>query len=99
MTRGTTPIHVIKVPVSTVKIKDLIITYKQGKNVILEKRINDVEFGDKSVKLKLTQQETLLFSARTVASGQIKIKTVSNDVWASKEFQFAVYDVMNVEVM
>ena len=100
MIRGTTPVHTIKIPISTSLINRLVITYKQGKNTVLEKRETDVEYDSKSISWKLSQQETLGFEDGVVANIQIRIKTVSGDVWNNKNpIRIQIYDSFNTEVL
>lgn len=64
MRRGTTPTHTfICEDISLLDITDVFITYKQGKHIILEKTIDDVEINpeDNTISVFLTQQDTLKF--------------------------------------
>ena len=63
MIRGTTPTHVFLVDISLENIDKLYVTYKQNKNTIVEKTLDDVEIDNdaKTISVHLTQAETLLF--------------------------------------
>lgn len=81
-------------------VDKLIVTYRQGKATVLEKRKEDVEFDGNQIQYKLTQKKTLQFSSGALACVQIKIRTVSGDVWASEnEISFPVHEAFNTEIL
>lgn len=63
MRRGTTPTHTFIVDVSLNDISDLYVTYKQGKNIVVEKTLEDVDIDQEehSILVYLTQEDTLKF--------------------------------------
>lgn len=100
MYRATTPIHTFSLPISTDDCKDIQVTYKQGKNVILEKYMDDrvlpsgMTLHDKDVVVTLTQEETKLFGAKK-ATVQIRILTDGGTASASDIFDITVKDVLH----
>lgn len=86
MIRGTTPTLLFTLPFEVDKIQICYIAFAQNNKIILEKTSNDndIEFENTdTLKVKLTQDETLLFEEDVIVEIQLRIKTVSNDVLAS----------------
>lgn len=64
MIRGTTQTHVFYVDdMSLENIEELYITYAQGRRIILEKTLEDVELDteENTISVSLTQEDTLKF--------------------------------------
>ena len=63
MIRGTTPTHIFNVDIPLEEISTLYVTYKQAKNIILEKNLNDVDIDveEKTISVPLSQEDTLKF--------------------------------------
>ena len=99
MTRGTTPTHTFKLPVSKEKIKNLRLTYKQKDKVLLNKMLSDITLDGSNGSITLTQQETLKFEADSNAYFQLRILTTDNKVFASKAQSVWVEDTFNEEVL
>ena len=72
MYRGTTPTNTFRTNQVDLSTADVIyITYKQMGKVIVEKTKADCTFGENSVSVTLTQDETLRFSVHDV---QVQIR-------------------------
>lgn len=97
MFRGTTPTHTFKLPFSTSLLQKVLVTYKQDENIVLEKTEADCTFENNSIKLKLTQEETLAFSAKRVKI-QLKLLTTDGTVMASDIKKKFAKDCLNNEV-
>lgn len=64
MRRGTTPTHVFTVDDASLEnIAELYITYAQGKQIVLEKTLDDVviDTENNTISVTLTQEDTLKF--------------------------------------
>ena len=64
MRRGTTPTHVFYIDDASLEnIEELYITYAQGRRIILEKTLEDVELDteENTISVSLTQEDTLKF--------------------------------------
>ena len=83
MYRATTPTHIFTLPFETGLLKTLQITYCQFDRIILQKGKEDCTLTGKTVKLGLTQQETLLFQADTEVSVQLRLVTADGKALAS----------------
>ena len=99
--RGTTPKHEFLLPFDEEIIKELRVTYGQNKHIILRKTQDEVEFGDKLISIRLTQEETLLFSTR--GSVTVEIKTLLNNGEVISNYDepilLRVVDCLNEEVL
>lgn len=54
--RATTPTHIFNLPIDTSTISKLLISYKQGDNIVLEKTEADCTLTSSKVELTLTQE-------------------------------------------
>ena len=61
MIRGTTPTHSFGIPISEKDVRNIKVTYKQDGRIVVEKGLNDVVITGSTVKVTLSQQETLRF--------------------------------------
>lgn len=107
MYRATTPTHVFWFndidPQTT--YTSILITYAQNDKILLEKTEQDLLFGHEIVKgeiyyrasVKLTQEETSLFSSDLNNSIVIQIRAISNDgiVSASNKIKIPCLDVLD----
>ena len=66
MIRGTTPLNIFNVDVDLTTAEVIYITYKQNNNVVIEKSIGDIAVTDKTLTVRLTQDETLQLAEREV---------------------------------
>lgn len=83
MIRGSTPTHTFNIPIDGSIIDKLEIVYYQGENIVT-KTENDCEIYGETVKVKLTQDDTLSFqNASRSVRVQMRIKTTSGDVMIS----------------
>lgn len=99
MIRGTTPTHIFNLKIDTATVKEVRITYAQCSKVILEKTEKDVTMEGKAIRLKLTQEETLLFREDFSVQLQLKILTTDNVVLACPVEDLDVEKILNEEVL
>lgn len=111
MIRATTPKHIFTFDVDPEEtFSEILITYAQNGKIILEKHKSDLSFetcdcfGGKSVYtafVKLTQEETKLFTAnpKGIISIQVRAITSDGDAVASNIEQISVQNVLNDEVL
>ena len=100
MYRASTPTHYFTLPdeIVTSDIDELIITYAQGAETVLEKRKDDVTIEGKEISFRLTQEEANKFAPGS-ADLQIRLKMQNGTVIASKIYMIKTEDVLNDEVM
>jgi hypothetical protein len=90
MRRGTTPVHSFTLPMDTSTIKKLRVTYAQQGGTILTKTEEDVVLAGNTVKLQLTQTETLKFRCTCDVLIEIKILTHAGDAQSSDILRVSV---------
>lgn len=100
--RGTTPEHFIYLPFGDKDIDSLLITYKQGFNVV-EKRLPDVTWHiDKFRNIayfQFTQEETNSFESVLNRPCKVQVRALlkNHDVIASEIYSIKILDVLNEE--
>ena len=99
MIRGTTPTHTFNLPIAANTITKLRVTYVQNGEKVLEKTETDCELSGNAVKIKLTQEESLLFKARDNVEVQLKAKDTSGEVISHTVKSLPVERVLSEEVL
>ena len=109
MYRATTPIHTFIFEVDPdAMFKSILITYAQGNEIVLEKNKNAMTFRQSTDchgnvvyegSLKLTQEESNLFSTKSSVTVQIRALTYEDDAVASDKMNIAIRAVLNDEVL
>ena len=112
MYRATTPMHNFCFgEVDPNDFKTILITYVQNDKIVLEKNKDDLTIITEDVdgethyhaSLKLSQEETLLFSSKPGQSGTVSIQVRACDfdgnVVASDIVKVSLLDVLNDEVL
>ena len=100
MIRSSTPTHKFTFPIETELCARILITYKQGDRIIVEKTESDVVFeGDKAVSVILTQEETLKFDAKQSVKIQVRVLTQNGKSIPSQIFTRRCEDVLNPKVL
>lgn len=98
-TRGTTPIHVFNVDTDLRDAEVVYVTYKQGSNKVLEKEKSQLTIGEKSIELKLTQQETIKFKKSLPVRVQIRARYIDGTAIASNIIETTVNDILKEGVI
>lgn len=101
MKRATTPKHTFTLPFSYSEyISKLLITYKQGVQIILTRSEEEVEVeNDREIIVELTQEETKGFSPNIPVLIEIRALTIGGDAIASDIMETRVENVLNDEVL
>lgn len=111
MIRATTPTHRFLFDMDPDEsFEEILITYAQNNQIILEKHKKDLSFDrcdpicGKPVyiaSLKLTQEETNLFTAKPKGNVNVQIRAITSDgdAVASDILQIPVKNVLNDEVL
>ena len=99
--RGTTPKHSFKSEHDFTQYKKILVTYSQGKDIVLEKYDDDITFSNDgfSCYLRLSQRETNLFAPYKDAYMQMRVLTEEGWAQASDIITFKVYNVLNDIIM
>ena len=106
MIRATTPRHEFLFEDNPDTFSKMLITYSQQGKIVLEKTKEDMTFetvnGEASSYLgwlRLTQEETKLFSDQMAASVQVRVLTTEGNAYASQIFQVHISHVLNDSVL
>lgn len=99
MIRATTPEHSFNLNTDASELSKIQITYTQDGVTKLTKTKSDLTIDGTWVSLTLTQEETKLFKADDDIELQIRYKTESGKVMASKVVYISVERVLNDEVL
>lgn len=83
MYRGTTPTNIFTSELDLSTADVLYITYKQLGKVLVEKTKSDVTFGDGTITVTLTQDDTLKFSEDKYVYVQIRARFADGSAVAS----------------
>ena len=82
MIRGTTPTHTFTLPFDVSVIKEIHVIYAQGRVKLVKKKA-DCELSGNEVKVRLSQEETLMFCAALPFKVQVRVLTHIGDALAS----------------
>lgn len=72
--RGTTPVHTFLVDLDLTSAEVIYVTYKQGRNILIEKEKDDLDVTAESLSFKLTQEDTLALKTAEVCEMQIRAR-------------------------
>lgn len=111
MIRATTPKHSFIFAEDPAQFEKILITYKQGGNIVLEKTQDDLTFEEQEnpcsgetehvAWYRLSQEETKLFSPTGGGTCQVQVRvlTPGGEALASDKKNISVQDVLNDEVL
>lgn len=84
MIRGTTPTLEFSLPFDTSNIAECYATIAQNKKVIIDKSLDAMTTYGKTLKVSLTQDDTLKLKSDTISEIQLRVRTVDGDALASE---------------
>lgn len=99
MIRGTTPTHHFTIPIEAELVKEVRITYEQDGKLLVEKTEEDCTIEEKTLSVRLTQEDTLKFSSKKKAELQVRILTTNGTALATEILKLEIEDVLNEEVL
>ena len=86
MFRGTTPTLNFKLPFAADTIADGFISIAQNRHVVIDKPISDWIISGNTVKVTLTQEETLNLVVSNTTEIQLRVKLADGTALASEIF-------------
>ena len=98
MIQGTTPTHTFILPFPSNLVQDVIVTYVQNNQIILEKHTSDCIWLENAIRINLTQEDTFLFSHLHLLKIEFKILTFDNKVLAKNFRNIPIEEALNKEV-
>ena len=99
MRQGTTPTHTFTIPFDASAAAEVRVTYSVGGRVILRKETEDCQMDGTTVRVKLTQEETLRFPAGHWFSAQLRALTTDGESMVSKIMREPVDPCLDSEVL
>lgn len=104
MIQVTTPSDTFTLPIETSTCTKIKVSYTQGRYKITKLYQNGalpagMTLDGRKVIIRLTQEETKPFNPDYMANAQIRVKTTSGDVFASRIFKFYVGESLDKEVL
>lgn len=97
--QGTTPEHEFVLPFEVSQIRELRVSYGQKGREVLVKYDEDCVFSGKSIKVKLTQEDTFLFNDRSVVEVQIKALKTNEEIYFGEGYTYRVKAILNNEIL
>lgn len=102
MYKFTTPKHTFRFPetVDPAELAEILITYAQEGRTVLEKRKDDLSFGEDNIAwFVLTQEDTALFRAGRYAEIQVRILFATGESFASQKKRVEILGVLHEGVL
>ena len=99
MFRATTPTHIFALPFDTSTLQEVRVTYVQNKEIILTKTEADCTLDGAEIKIRLTQEETLLFEGERRVEIQLRILTKDGQVMASDIMKVWANSCLDEEIL
>ena len=101
MYRGTTPTLTFKANFDLNTIKNLIIVFKQGEKVKLEKYFQDckIDIENKNISVKLSEDETMEFIPNKDLHIQMRIRFEDGTITSSKVMTNYVDDILEEDIV
>ena len=87
MFRGTTPRLEFTLPFDVNQLSEAYVTFSQNGTIVIDKALNVCEATDKTLSVKLTQEETLKLRCGCKTEIQIRARLISGDAVASNIIQ------------
>jgi hypothetical protein len=92
MYRGTTPTISFNLPFEVSNIKRIWVTFSQSNSEVLT--VEPTSLEGKTVNVRLTQRETLLFKPNSLVKVQLRILNTRGDALASQVINFHVNEIL-----
>lgn len=83
MVRGSTPTFTVLLPIDVSNLSSLVFNFVQDGSRILSFGLERLATNGKEVSFVLSEEETLAFSADSMAEMQIKLETVYGEIMLS----------------
>ena len=99
MIRGTTPTHIFTLPFDTSKISSARVTYAQGEQVVLTKETGACAFDGDTITVRLTQEETLLFSCKKMVEIQLRVRLLDGETMSTDIMRKSISECLDGEVL
>lgn len=98
-TRGTTPIHVFITDVDLTDAEVIYVTYKQKREILIEKTKEQIEVTSEGLTIALTQEETLMFKNNGDVRIQIRARFSDGSAIASNIIETKASEILKEGVI
>ena len=99
MRRGTTPTHTFTLPFDTSQVKCARVVYAQMNRVVLVKTGVDLTLEGNTIRLTLTQEESLRFNCSKPVEIQVRVLTLAGEALNSNIVKVPVQRCLESEVL
>ena len=94
ISKGCTVGNSFTVPFTKDEVEVLYITYQHRGKTVIEKTLDDASFGDGTLNIKFTQEETFLFESFVRVLIQIRVKYKDGTVAKSNIIETTVDEIL-----
>ena len=99
MIQGTTPTITLHLPIPTTDIAEAEYVMADDQDtIILKWKLEDMETTTDTLKIKLTQDDTILLEPR-IYQTQLRVKLTSGDVMATQKMPLNIQDLISEDVI
>lgn len=99
MIKGTTPTHTFILPFDVTNIKECQIIYGQNDTEVFKKTLSDCVAAEKTLKVTLTQKDTLKLNHTLNVQIQVRVLTVEDKALSTRVAIYPVHKCLNDEVI
>ena len=99
MIGGSTPTNTFRLPFDTSTLSNVRIVYAQDDEIVITKNKNDCTLDGNTIKVTLTQEETLKLDYQKILEIQVRLLTLGGDALVSKPKQISVDKFLDCEVL
>lgn len=99
MIQGTTPTHYFTLPFEANLVDEARVIYRQGTKEILRKETADFSRDGNRISVTLTQEETFRFDYKIAVKFQLRVRTTTGKVLATKPMLASAYECLDTEVI
>jgi hypothetical protein len=99
MIRGTTPILAFKLPIDVSDVTKIRVYFRQGSEPVLIKDESDCEYGENTIYVHLTEEETLALSAKKRLETKMRFVMEDDAVLGTMPIYIDVVDTGNNELL
>ncbi len=84
--QGTTPVFSFTLPFESAQVESFFLTFRQGKETVIEKKLTDCETKDYELSVTLSQEDTFLLQSQTPVLMQVRMTDKNGAAFASPVF-------------
>ena len=74
--QGTTPVFSFTLPFESAQVESFFLTFRQGKETVIEKKLTDCETKEYELSVTLSQEDTFLLQSQTPVLMQVRMSSL-----------------------